>query len=287
MKKPNTILAAINMSVFDNEVIKRAVLIANRTNSQLHFIYTVDISLIDIEISSKFMKQKIDENRIKKEVVQKINDIERSKEVEYFVHIRVGDAKGQVIHLSQKIRADLIILGLNSKKSVEEYYFGSTANIFSKKTTLPILVVNSKIDGVYKKILVPTDLSVQSKETILFLKTVFKHSAIKLVFAYKELDDLTVEYSEVASNEDDNEHIFLGHSHISIFKEDVGIDKIEMLKSSLPTHESLLEYIKKTDSDLVILSSTGSDVIGSYLNSTTYFLLRNIHSDRLLINQSG
>ncbi len=133
MKELNTILAAINMSTFDDEVIKRAVLLAKENDVQLHIIYAIDISVIDIEISLDSFKKKIDENDIKRKITQKLTSIDASKEVEYFIHIAVGDAEEQVVHLAKKIRADLIILGSQPKIKIENYYLGSFENNIAKK----------------------------------------------------------------------------------------------------------------------------------------------------------
>ena len=282
MRKLNTILAAINMSVFDNEVIKRAILMAKENDAQLHFIYAIDIPVIDIEISSESLKQNINKDSIKKEISQKIDAIDGSQNLEYFIHISVGDASPQIIHLAHEIHAELIILGSHSKVKIEDYYLGFTVNYIAQNSALPVLVIKNRVDGMYKSILAPTDLSSSSKKSILFAKIVFKSLPIKLVYAYEELDDLAIDYLKLSPDKNDDEHVFIGRSHISTFKEDVEIDDIEMLKKSSPINESLLEYIKKENSDLIILGSSGSDIAGSYLGSTAAFLLRNIHSDILI-----
>ena len=155
-------------------------------------------------------------------------------------------------------------------------------NHIAQNSALPVLVVKNSVDGMYKNILAPTDLSSSSKKSILFAKIAFKFLSIKLVYAYEELDDLAIDYLELNPDKNDNEHVFIGRSQISIFKEDVDIDDVEMLKKSSPINESLLEYIKKENSDLIILGSSGSDIAGSYLGSTSAFLLRNAHSDILI-----
>ncbi len=282
MVQLNTILAAINMSVFDKEVIKRALLIAKENGAQLHFIYAIDIPVIDIEISSESLKKNINKDSIKKGIVQEIDAIDESQNLEYFIHISVGDASAQIIHLAQKIHAELIILGSHSKVKIEDYYLGSTANYIAKNSVLPVLVIKNSVDGMYKSILAPVDLSNSSKNNVLFAKRAFKSVTIKLVYAYEDLDDLAIDYLELKPNKNDNKPVLIGRSHRSISKEDVKIDEIKMLKSSFSINESLLEYINKVNSDLIIISSGGSDIAGSYLGSTAAFLLRNVHSDILI-----
>jgi len=273
MRELNTILATLNMSILDDEVIKRAILMAKETGAQLHFIHAVDISVIDIEITSKFLKQKIDEEGIKKQIVQKIDMLNGT--LEYIVHIRVGDATEQVIHTAQKIRADLIILGSHSKTKIEDYYLGSTVNNIAQKSGLPILVIKNSVQGIYKNILAPTDFSSSSKKSVLFSQIAFKSSPIELVNVYDELDDMTIEFSQLNTE-------LLGSPLVNIFKKEVGITRVEMIKNPSSINTSLLKYIKTKKSDLIVLGSRGSDIAGSFLGSTTAYLLRNSQSDVLI-----
>jgi len=282
MRELNTILTAINMSVLDDEVMKRAILMAKVASAQLHLIHAVDIPVLDIEITSKFFKQKIDTENIKKKIVQKLNMIAEFKNVESILHVTVGDADEQVMHIAKKIQADLIIVASHSKEKIEDYYLGSTVNNIAQKSGLPILVIKNSVDGDYKNILAPTDFSISSKKSILFAQKVFKSSVIELLFTYEELDDLTMEYYDLNSK-DDNEHSeFLGRPHADIFKEDVGIKKLDMIKYSSSENETLLECIKTKKSDLVILGSGGSDIAGSFLGSTASYLLKNSPCDVLI-----
>jgi nucleotide-binding universal stress UspA family protein len=282
MRTLNTILAAINMYTLDDEVIKRAMLIAKEANAQLHFIHAIDIPVMDIEITSKFLKQKVDKDAIKKEIISKLNALDGSENVEYTINITIGDATEQVMHTAEKIQADLIIIGSHSKAKIEEYYLGSTAQKIAQESGLPILVIKNSVQGAYKNILAPTDFSNSSKKSVLFAQIAFKSSPIGLVFAYEDLNDITIEYYKLDSDENEKNPSFLGRSHADIFKQDVGIKKLDMIKSSSSVDKSLLEYSKTKDSDLIVLGSAGSDIVGSFLGSTAAYLLRNTQSDILI-----
>ena len=134
MRALNTILATLNMSILDDEVMKRAILMAKETSAQLHFIHAVDISVIDIEITSKFLKQKTDVDSIKKKIVQKVDMLNENESLEYIVHVSVGDATQQVIHTAQKVRADLIILGSHLKTKIQ--ICKSTSHVKSKEVEI-------------------------------------------------------------------------------------------------------------------------------------------------------
>ncbi len=277
MENIHTVVAAINISGFDDEALKRALLVAKENGAQLHIIYTIDISLVDIEISLDSFKKKIDEKDIKNKITQKLLSFKEDKNLVYFIHIVVGDAEEQIVHLAKKIRADLIIIGSKSKVKIEKYYFGSIENNIANKSSLPILVVKSSVKKSYQNILAPTDLSKPSKKAILFCKTVFKNSKMKLVFAYKDLDDLEIDY---LNNSKDN--ALLGRPRINIFKEDVKIDTIKMLQCSTSIENELLNYILTTDADLLVVGSSGTDIAGSYFSSIANSLLRNSLLDILI-----
>ncbi len=138
-------------------------------------------------------------------------------------------------------------------------------------------MIKNSISTHYKSILAPTDLSKPSKEVILFSQAIFKNSNIKLLFAYENLDDLKIDYLD---NNSDN--ISLGRPRIDIFKEDVHVEEIEMLKCSKSIEKDLLNHIKTTDADLLVVGSSGTDIAGSYFSSTANALLRSSQLDILL-----
>ncbi|QOY50978.1 universal stress protein [Candidatus Sulfurimonas baltica] len=282
MRKLHIILAAINMSILDDEVMKRAMFTAKETNAQLHFIHTIDIPLMDIEITSQYLGKKIDKDAIKKKIVHKINALNESKSVEYIVNITIGDASEQVMHMAEKIHADLIILGSHSKAKIEDYYLGSTVQKIAEESGRPILVIKNSFQGAYKNILAPTDFSSSSKKSVLFTQIAFKSSPIILIHAYKSLDDFTMEFYTLKSNNEEEYPDFLGRSYADIFKQDVGIRHIDMIKSFSSINKSLLEYVQNKQSDLIVLGSSGSDIVGSFLSSTASYLLRNTFTDVLI-----
>lgn len=275
----STVLAAINNSIFDDEVVKRAILTVKESSAQLHFIHSIDISVIDIEITSEYLKEKIDKKAIEKEIRQKVNMVDGSENLDYVIHITVGDTVEQVIYTAQKIRADLIILGSHSKLKIEDYYLGSTVNNIAQKSGLPILVIKNRVQGAYKNILAPTDFSSASKKNILFAQIAFFPCPIELMHVYKELDDLSIDMIQVDLNKSDKERSFVGRPLALKFKEDVKIKKLEMLKSSESIDETILEQVKFRKTELLVLGSNGSDILGSFLGSTTAYLLRNAKSD--------
>lgn len=281
MKKLNTLLAAINMSDLDDEVIKRALLIAKENDAQLNFVYAIDIPVMDIEISSESFKKSIYKESIKQELVQKINAVNESKNLEYFIHITIGDAFPDIIHVAHKTHSELIVLSSNSKIRVEDYYLGDTINHLADDSALPVLVIKKSVKESYKNILAPTDLTSASKQSILFAKMSFHSSTIKLVHAYEKLDDLDIDY--VKLNAEDDEQVYLGRPQVNVFKEEVKINDMTMLQTSLPINLTLLNYINEQKSDLIVLGSSGSDIAGSYLGSTSAFLLRNTESDILIV----
>lgn len=281
MRKLNTILAAINMSVLDDEVIKRAIEISKEKGAQLHFMHTIDIPVIDIEITSEFLKQKIDKEAIKKDILHKIETLNSYKNIQCNVSVTIGNAAEQVIHMAKKIKADLIIIGSHSKPNIQERYLGSTAQKIAQKSSYPVLVIKNRVQGAYKNVLAPTDFSISSKKSILFAQLAFNPSEIKLVHAYKNLDDLTMEFYKLNSNDNDEYPDYLGRPHADIFKQELGIKNIDMIKSS-SIDKDLLEYLKTQKSDLCVLGSNGPDIAGSYLSSTASYLLKNSLSDILI-----
>ncbi|MBU0719938.1 universal stress protein [bacterium] len=280
MRTLKTILVALGMSDTDTKVIQRALLIAKDVHAQIHFIHIVDIPVLDIEITSEFLSQEIDKEDLKKRMIQKVNDAGDTHGLEPHFHIKIGTPSEHVIHTAQKIQADLIVMGAHTRPKIEEYYLGSTAENIAKKSARPILVVKNSVQGVYKNILAPTDFSLSSKKSIKFAQIAFKSSEIKIAHAYMDLDAFDLEHTDIYEY-DSKDSITGNYSKIERFKNDIGIKKLDLFESGTSLDQSIADYIIAHQSEIIILGSSGSDVIG-YLSSVASGLLRKTPSDVLI-----
>lgn len=280
MRKLNTILAAVNMSAVDDEIIKRALLIAKESHAQLHVIHVIDVAVLDIEISSQCLNEQVNEEEVKQNILKRVAVFDDVQKVELLVHVAKGKASEALMYTAKKVEADLIIMGAHTKVALEERFFGSTAEKVAEKSGRPVLILKNKVIGDYQNVLAPTDLSEASQAAVLFAQQLFFGSPMKLLHAYLEIDDLTLEFTEHLSASKEN--CFLGRPHTDIFKQKVKCDEMVVLKASVSINESLLKYVQADDSDIIVLGSNGLKVLGSYVGSTAGFLLTNTTSDVLI-----
>ncbi|MEA3497827.1 MAG: universal stress protein [Campylobacterota bacterium] len=281
------IVAAVDNSKIADEVLKRALLLAEEDDCVVTVVHTIDVPWFD---APKFFGgdefKEIDEIQIKKKIEEKVEKLTKGTNVKYSVFVSSGDASGKIIHIAQQEDAQIIILGAHGKDDITTKKFGTTAQKVTQDSHIPVLVVKNRAEVDYKNILVPTDLSEFSQKSIQFTKNVFKNNDIKLVHIYQQPVKIDEEFYNLSYEEKEllNKRIlFFAKQDLEKFEKSVDIQKGELIESSTTVEDDLTNVIKNNNNDLVIMGSHGTKNIHSFLfGSTASFLMKESPSDILV-----
>lgn len=281
MKNINRILVAIDRSTMGNEALKRAILISKEKNSQLIVMHVIESSFMD----SPFV-QTMDQNEIKKKVTKEIDRFISKENIEYVILIESGSASTSISLKAKSIGADLLIVGTHGKDDISSGYFGSTVLKLIQKTRIPVLIIKNEVQGNYKKMLAPTNLSHYSKESILFSRSIFETTTLKYLYAYVSANELQAMTYRLGVDELGNlKKEILTEAHIALddFVKDVGNGEMAFVECTASVNEDILEYIEKDDADLLVLGSKGVGNLNSFIfGSTASYLVKNAPRDILV-----
>lgn len=281
MKEVNRILVAIDRSAMSEEALKRAISIAKTKNAQLIVVHVIESFFLD----SPFIKS-MDQNKIKKKVIEKIDRFTSKENLEYVLFIESGSVSSSITLKVKNLNVDLLIIGTHGKDDINSHYFGSTTLKLIQRTRIPVLVVKNEAKHTYQKMLAPTNLSDYSKESILFARTLFETSTLKYLHAHITTDEfqaLTYHISVDHLGQIKKELFTEAHIALEKFVKDVCKGEMALVEYDASVNEDLLEYIEKDEADLLVLGSKGVGNLNSFLfGSTASYLVQKSPRDVLV-----
>lgn len=273
MQPMQQILVATDRSAMAKEALKRAIDVAKEKDAQLFIIHVIEPPFIE----SPYLKP-IDDNEIKNAITDEIDSLNTRHKLEYNLFIEHGNVADIIVYKAKQLEADLIVVGCHGKADIESNYFGTTTLKLIQRTHLPVLVVKNEVKGIYQKMIVPTDMSDSSKESILFANTLFTNPTRKYVFAHETLSKLSSMTYHIS--EDDRKSINIelemtARAKLKAFVKEVGGGNMAFIHYKASVNEDLLDYIVKDQADLLVLGSKGVNNLNSFVfGSTASFLLQ-------------
>lgn len=171
----NTILVAIDFSNSSSEVLKKAIFISNMMKSDLKVVHVVEDNIFN------FHK---DSSRIKFNCLKYLKEeFPTIKEKDFY--LKVGTVEDEIFNLSKELKSLLVITGASGENfSLENFFMGSTTKKLIRTLEIPTLIIKNSIQKEYKKILIPTDFSEDSKYVIENTLKFFPNSLIQLLHMY-------------------------------------------------------------------------------------------------------
>lgn len=288
MKKPNRIVAGIDILAKTDHVIKRAFALAKENKAELYIVYAIQTPWFSVPDYFGSKEIEIDTKGIKKRIEKRIKALNTGTKVSYFVLVKEGDPDDILLYESKLLRADMIVIGSHSKSKTNKNILGTTAQKVAHLSNLPVLIVKNKAKNSYKNIVAPTDFGIQSKQSTLFAKNIFPTSKINVVHAFEafyvegfytagpyalEGRDL-VQYKQIAKTH--------AQDNMKEYLQDVGVKKGKVIDGKGNTKNELLKYIKKGHYDLVVVGSHGTIGFKALLGSVASYLSKEAPNDVLI-----
>jgi len=223
----------------------------------------------------------VDTKGITKKIEKKIKAVDKDTKVPYSILVKEGAADDILRYESKLVKADLIIIGANTKK--KKKFLGTTAEKIAHQSHLPVLIVKNSAKDTYQNIVAPTDFQAQSKQSILFVQNIFPAAKINVVNSseviyvdgpYTVVGPDFVRYNEVAKA--------CAEKDLKDFIKDLSIKKGEIIDGKANSKKTLLKYINEGSYDLVVVGSRGTAGFKALLGSVASSILREASKDVLV-----
>ncbi|MGB6327770.1 MAG: universal stress protein [Halarcobacter sp.] len=276
------IVVGIDLSKSSLEVLKRAFQLAKLKDAKLTIVHAIDKGLFDMYFS-EFNNDELIE-KAKKEIEVKIDKLQEIN-VEYSMLVKIITPVNLIVETVKEIKTDLIVIGVNSVDDFNTKIFGSTSIKTIQNTKLPVLIVKNNCLDEYKNILAFTDLSEVSVKSIKFTQDFFVNSKIKVIHAYKQLNDFVLTfYNSIEAKKKIQKNIVeKAEKQFDEFKEENKIVDGELIEIYHGVSAVLLNKANEENKDLVVLGSNGVNNAGSFLyGSTALYMIENVKNDILV-----
>lgn len=286
MEKLKRIVVGIDIIEKSDNVLARALNLASEQKADLFVVHAVRIPWFSTPGYFASKDIGIDKEAITKKIEKKIKVLNKETKVSCFVIVKEGNADDIILYESKLLQADMIVIGAHSKSKGRKGFLGTTAQKVAHQSHLPVLIVKNSVKNPYKNILAPTDFEMQSKQSVLFAKSIFPTSKINIVHAFETIymegpyavvgRDLS-QYNDVAKS--------CAEKDLKDFMKDVAVKKGKVIDGEFYTKEALIEYIKDGAYDLVVVGSRGTAGFNALLGSVATYILRETSSDVLVYVQ--
>ncbi len=283
MSSRKNIVVGIDISESSLEVLKRAFQLARLKNAELTIVHAINKSLFE----TYFFNSSNDEELIDKAKTKIEEKIDKLQEVnvKYLLEVKIASPVNLITEISKKIDASLVIVGVNEADNFISKVLGSTSIKIIQNTNLPVLIVKNSCISEYNKILAFTDLSSVSQKSINFTQDFFENSSIKVIHAYKQLNDFVLTYhnSIEVKEEIQKEIIEKSKEKFEEFKRANKIIEGEIIEVYHGVGEVLSNTANEQKRDLVVIGSKGVDDTNSFLyGSTALYMMEKVDSDILI-----
>jgi len=281
MQQVQQVLVAVDMSAMASEALKRAIAIAREKEAQLIVIHVIEPLFVESPLAKT-----ADKETIRQELVKLIDQHNAEAGVEYMLFVENGKAAETIMLTIKKTQIDLIVVGSHGKDDVDSKYFGSTTLKLIQSTKIPVLIVKNRIKGAYRHMLAPTNLSVHSRESVLFANTLFADASRKYLYAYETISKaqaMTYHFSEEEAKTFRAQKRSIAKMALETFVQAVGPGEMALIDYCASVNEDLLDYVVNANADLLVLGSKGVENLNSFVfGSTASYLVQRSPIDVLV-----
>jgi nucleotide-binding universal stress UspA family protein len=165
-KKKNIILVPTDFSYVAVNALAQAIQIAKLFDNEIALLHINEEGMLDALISRKNEKDLLIEEALENRMHRMAADIKKDHGINVYVYIKPGKIYKQIVETAQEIGCDSIVMGTHGASGIKQI-IGSNASRVISHSTVPVVVVKEKVitDG-YKNIVLPIDLTSESKQKV-------------------------------------------------------------------------------------------------------------------------
>ncbi|CCD06525.1 TPA: universal stress protein [Legionella pneumophila] len=178
----NNLLIASDFSKHADWALQRAIGLAKLNNAHIHFLHVVTPPLSSIAQSSEteLKPNHLSEKKaIEEKILKQLG--ENNRKLFANTSVVLGRASDEVVRYADENHCELIIVGAHGTYYINDYVLGTTSGSIIRQSHVPVLLIKKEPDFVYNRILIATDLSEASKETVQFTYHCFPNATFQLL----------------------------------------------------------------------------------------------------------
>lgn len=171
-----SILMATDLSARSDRALERAVGLASDDGAALSIVHVLDEDLPALANA----RQKAAEQATQEHV----DTLTASNGPSISIEVVFGRAYVDILEMSEKVEAEMIVLGVHREDAFKDMFRGTTAERVIRAGNVPVLLVKDRVSGPYQRIMVGVDFSVYSRRAVEFAVSFVPSAEFYLVHAY-------------------------------------------------------------------------------------------------------
>lgn len=262
MKLLENILVPIDFSDSSEKVVDASVQLAKTFKSRITLLHVYSEEYFPKE-TERFLEIAIKDNleKVKTKITEA--DIEVAE-----IMMERGVAFEKIIQIAQDRDVNVIMVGSGSKKENDNFKLGTTVEKLMRKNQIPLWVVKNGAIKPIQKIVCPVDFSNSSIRAFQNAVTLTERfdTELNLIHVFEPVMSTSARLS-VNAKEENKKRKELKEKELNDFLSNYQLDHIRLTKDLLmgvPFLE-ILRYIKRNNSDLLIMGTTGKTGLSKLL----------------------
>lgn len=249
----NKILFATDFSQKSFKIIENILNYIQHSENELYIIHVIENRLLQEKVNKDITKNK------GFKILKKYFPILEEKQ---FFCVE-GNVEEQVAYHVDKLSISLVILGYSKKNDFISRFFESsnTKDIVRNLNTLS-LIMKSKKNICFNNILIPTDLSKESKDYILEVSKLFPDAKIKIYYSYllpyeRRLNFYSLDKDETSEFQKEAKENLLKNANDFCNSLEIKNKKKLIIKETELSVENFIKDTKDIKTDLIAVHTTG------------------------------
>ena len=285
MKK---ILFATDLSANADRAMERAIQLTKRHDAQLYIVHVLP------QYKAKTLQDSLKQDTADL-ILEYFNKYRDAKGLSPKIEVLMGPTPHmQILDYAQKIKADMIVIGLHGKAKFRDLFVGTTVERLARKSTKPVLIVKDKSTGHYTSIVGTDEFAPASRAALrtameLAPKGVFEIiHCFQIPVAYPTTAEFALAaYEQTEKTQNKAMDAFLKTEQTHFKKTHNG--EAKRLGSRLvegPAYQTLMKEAKTAKADLITLGAHGASIITPFkLGGLAEDVLANPPCDILLVRE--
>ncbi|MGE5185005.1 MAG: universal stress protein [Acidobacteriota bacterium] len=146
MSLPTTILVPTDFSAQAEQALDYAIELAAKLEATVHVLNVIGIPALGVPelgvaLTSNVIDQIVQDNQA---ALDKLLAARAGKAKLGQALLRTGDARDEILHVAEEIKADLIIMATHGRRGVARALLGSVAEMVVRTSPVPVLTVRAR-----------------------------------------------------------------------------------------------------------------------------------------------
>jgi nucleotide-binding universal stress UspA family protein len=270
------IIVPVDFSQESLKGLELAILYANKFNSDLQMVFVQSSKPGKFHIE---LKNQYDYALEEFETIVRKYKARLHQDCDFSYIIKSGKVHEEVAHQAEAFDDSMIICSTNGESGFSEYIIGSNAYRIVQETDRPVITVTSdKYIGEVKKIVMPLDITKETREKVPFVARIAK--------AF----DSEVHIIKVTGSMNEGVHnkLKMYASQVKKFFDEQGVKYQSSLLIGDNISDTTIEYAKTIDADLIAIMTEQTTTISNFLlGSFAYQMLNTSPIPVLSITPKG